>query len=220
MREKDEAPPVIFWRIEEWFPDLDKPKVSALKTLHNVLIEICKTSSIISPKSLFVSDALYFADAIKSSEIIFKKNPGIKELFDLNQGHGFPTLVWAVLFPDIKFTFLNPDPRKSAFFVSAINILKLKNCSVSAKPLELHSDGEIQYIVHKGTLTLAMAALAARKVVPAGGAFFHLKGEEWGLEVAEMPTQLCSLWAPSLLGEYRLPIGNSKFSVIKSDKIA
>ncbi len=45
---------------------------------------------------------------------------------------------------------------------------------------------------------------------------FSYKGEEWGIELGEIPTQLCSVWSPSLVSDYKLPVGAMKFAVIKN----
>lgn len=220
MSERDQEASVIMWRIEEWFPHIQGPMLDSLKGLHDILVDYSRSHTLLSPKAVFVADALYFADAILGGEIFFESQTQVQHLYDLNQGHGFPTLVWAILYPHVRFTVLEADPRRSAFIERVIAELGLGNCGIETKSLERHSEGSIPFIIHKGTLAIPKAILMARKVVPQGGAFYHLKGDEWGIEVGQIPTQLCSLWSPELIGEYRLPVGPSKFALVKSEKIS
>jgi 16S rRNA (guanine527-N7)-methyltransferase len=57
-----------------------------------------------------------------------------------------------------------------------------------------------------------------RRVFMAKGNYFHFKSEEWSKEVAEMPTALCSYWLPELMGEYKLPILEVKFAIVKTQR--
>jgi 16S rRNA (guanine527-N7)-methyltransferase len=71
----------------------------------------------------------------------------------------------------------------------------------------------------RGLSTISRTILMARKIFLKGGYLYHLKSEEWGLEVSEIPTQLCSVWAPALTADYRLPLSGVKFSIIRTEKI-
>ena len=72
----------------------------------------------------------------------------------------------------------------------------------------------------RGFAPISKAILMLRKQVKRGGEVYFMKSEEWATEVANIPSQLCSFWVPSLVSEYRLPIGEVKFSVVKLKKTA
>ena len=72
----------------------------------------------------------------------------------------------------------------------------------------------------RGLSNISKSILLTRRIVPPGGSFYHLKGDSWSGEVSEIPTQLCSVWTPTLVKLYKLPIGEVKFAVIKTEKIA
>ena len=82
------------------------------------------------------------------------------------------------------------------------------------------------YAVTTSTLTQGHVARntfvveAYGKCVKKGGAVYHLKSEEWALEVSQIPSQLCSVWQPILEGEYKLPIGDIKMFIVKTAKLA
>lgn len=219
-KDKEQEAPIIYWRTDEWFPDLSPDLKSRLKTYHEELIKFNRTLNLISPKTLFVADALHFADSILASQTISKAYPKIDKIFDLGSGNGFPGLVFAMMNPGVQVVLVDNDIRKCEFLNHMISVLKVPNAQVLNKAVESLEENSVAVAMCRGFSTIARTVLVARKMMPKGGILFHLKGEEWGIEVGEIPTQLCSIWSPSLVGEYKLPVGPVKFSVIKTDKIA
>ncbi|WP_413289477.1 16S rRNA (guanine(527)-N(7))-methyltransferase RsmG [Bdellovibrio sp. HCB337] len=208
------------WRIDVWFPDLNPEILKQLKTYHDELLKFNKTLSIISQKTVAMADALHFADSILASRVIAKSNPKIQEIYDLGLGSGFPGLVFAIMNPHIKVHVVESDQRKCEFLKHIIASVRIPNANVFSVKLDEIKENSMQYVMTRGLASISKVIMATRKSVPKGGVIFHLKGEQWGMEVSEIPIQLCSLWTPGLVGEYRLPVGEIKFSVIKTDKIA
>lgn len=219
MAENQELP-INQWRIDGWFPDLNPEVLKQLKTYGEELIKFNKTVSLVSPKTIPMADALHFADGILASRVIAKGNPRMTEIYDLSLGNGFPGLIFAILHPQIKVHVVEPDQRKSEFLKHIIAVVRIPNADVLNVKADTLKEGSVQYVMTRGFASISKVILLLRKIVPKGGIVFHLKGEQWGMEVSEIPIQLCSLWTPGLVGEYRLPIGEVKFSVIKTDKIA
>lgn len=217
---KEQEAPTIHWRIDTWFPDLSPEVKSRLKTYHDELLKFNKTINLVSAKTMFVADAIHFADSILASKAIMTGNPGINRIYNLSSGSGFPGVVFAVLYPQVQVVLLEVDQKKNEFLKHIVSHLGLKNVSVENKTVDSFPDGSIQYAMARGLASISKVILMCRKVVPKGGAFFHLKSEEWGMEVGEIPTQLCSIWSPSLVGEYKLPVGAVRFAVVKTEKIA
>lgn len=210
---------ISHWRVEEWFPDLNQDVTKKLRIFHEELVKSNKLLNLVSIKSLPFADALHFADSILSSRIIVRHNPQIKEIYDYGSGAGFPGLVFAILNPSIQVHLVDMDPKKIEFLNLIISKVGIKNASCIQNQIEALPEGSVQFCMTRGFANISRTCMAARKSVKKGGALFHLKSEEWALEVSEMPSQLCSLWAPSLVGDYKLPIGAVKFSVVKTDKI-
>lgn len=217
---QEQEQPVINWRINEWFPDLSPNIKSGLKAYFDELLKINKTQSLVSAKTIFVADALHFADSINASRIIASSFPGMDTIYDLGSGAGFPGVVFALLNPNVKVVLIEADSRKCEFLNNVVKLLNLKNVVVEGKTVEALPEASVRYAMARGLSSISKTIMSARKCVAKGGMLFHLKGEEWGIELSEIPTQLCSIWSPSLLGEYKLPVGAMKFSVIKTDKIA
>ncbi|AHI07374.1 glucose inhibited division protein B [Bdellovibrio bacteriovorus W] len=215
----EQSAPTIHWRLQEWFQDIDLHTQAQLKTFQEELIKANRTISLIGPKTVFFADAIHFSDSILGYRTIVQSHSLAGDIFCVGTGSGFPGIVISILDPQKKVIILESDSRKIEFLNSVINSLKLTNTSVLNKSLDQMADGSVQTVIARGFGSISKAIMLGRKSVAKGGVFFHFKGEEWGVELSEIPTQLCSLWSPSLVGDYKLPIGNMKFSVIKTDKI-
>ena len=219
-KNKEQEVPTIFWRIEEWFPEFNGEIKARLKNYHRELIKINRSVSLISPKTIFVADALHFADSILACRLVMESNQEIDSIYDFGSGSGFPGLIFAILYPKVQVTLVEIDARKCEFLNHIINVLELKNVTVENKSIEALSENSVKFAICRGLGNISKAILLARRCMQKGGIFFQLKSEEWGIEVGGIPSQLCSVWSPSLLGEYKLPVGAIKFAIIKTEKIA
>jgi len=217
---KEQEVPTIYWRVSEWFPNLSPETLGKLKTYHEELIKFNRTLSLISAKTVFVADALHFADSINASRAIVDSTPAMDKIYNLASGNGFPGIVMAILYPKLQVVLVDVDQRKCEFMSHVAATLGLSNISVINKNFEALEEGAVKYAVVRGYGNISRTLLVTRKLMAKGAQLFHMKGEEWGMEVSEIPTQLCSQWSPSLVGEYKLPVGTVKFAVVKTDKIA
>jgi 16S rRNA (guanine527-N7)-methyltransferase len=211
--------PVIHWRIDEWFPEMDEAARKKLKALHEELLKFNKTINLISPKTTGQADAVHFADCILACKMILA-NASIDEIYDFGSGNGFPGLIFAIMSPKAKVHLIELDQRKAEFLKHCIALLKVTNADVMIKAVESLPPGSVKFAIARGFASITKVLLATRKIFVKGGRMYHLKGEEWASEVASIPTQLCSFWAPALVGDYRLPIGEFRFSIVKTEKIA
>lgn len=208
----------VQWRIDTWFPDIDEPTRKKLKNFHEELLKFNKTVNLISVKTIPQADAIHFADSILACRFIHNHNT-IDEIYDFGSGNGFPGLIFSILFPKTKVHLVELDQRKAEFLKHCITALGLKNTDVMIRAIESLPERSVKYAMSRGFSSITKAIMSTRKIFPKGGRYFHLKSEEWASEVAQIPTQLCSFWTPSLAGEYKLPVGEVKFAVVKTDKI-
>jgi 16S rRNA (guanine527-N7)-methyltransferase len=205
--------PGVFWRVPQWYPELSPTSLDMLRRYFSTLIKFNKTINLVSAKTIPFADVIHFSDSIEASKLIFKKHKP-KELWDFGSGNGFPGLVFGILNPDVRLVLLDSDNRKSEFLKSVVSELGLKNVIVENGTIESLKEGSVPYCVSRGLAPIPKAILQGRKAVAKGGVYFMMKGEEWGKELADIPSQLCSFWAPQLLGEYKLPVGEVKFAVV------
>lgn len=208
------------WRLKSWFPELDDKKQELLSKYFNELLKFNKVINLVSQKSILHADAIHFADSIYAAQAVRKNINKNNMLYDIGSGNGFPGLVYAILFPDQKITLVDSDERKSEFLKHIASACHLLNVSVLTKTVESFAAGSIEQAICRGFSPLPKALLMLRKIVPKGGAVFHLKSEEWAIEVSQIPTQLCSVWQPELIKDYALPVGSVKMFVVKTAKIA
>lgn len=208
-----------YWRLQELFPDLNKETLNYLKIYRDELSRFNNALNLVSPKTIGSADVLHFADSILASRVITKDAPGSTEFFDIGSGGGFPGLVMAILYPKIKVKLVESDTRKAEFLKHIASLLKLANVTVLNQNLETLSEGSIKYAVSRAFSPLTNALLQSRKVFIKGGIYYHLKSQKWPSEISQLPTQLCSIWQPGLVSEYKLPFNLGKFAVVKTDKI-
>lgn len=208
------------WRIDTWFSDLNPEAAKQLKTFFDELLKFNRTVNLISPKTLPMADLIHMADSILAVRLILKDRNPLEEIYDIGSGNGFPGIVLAVLSPSTQVHLVDSDQRKCEFLKHAASLLQLRNVKVLNQTVETLPEGSIKVGICRGFASISKTILSTRRVVPKGGVFYHLKGENWPAEVGEIPTQLCSVWSPALVSEYKLPVGSVKFGVVKTEKIA
>ncbi len=205
----------LAWRVPEWFPHLNENTLSKLQSYHAEILHFNKRINLISPRTEADSDATHIADAIFASEILLKTSDK-REIYDIGSGNGIPGIVLAILAPDRVVRLLDSDTRKIEFLKHSISKLGLKNCFPTHARAEGLGDEVLTCGICRGFASLAKTLLALRRIAAPGCELFHMKGESWPGEVAEIPAQILASWEPNLVGGYVLPVTGSKLSVILS----
>jgi len=214
-----EAVGAPLWRIDEWFKDLPQALRSQLKAYHEEILNLNRSISLIGSKTVQLADALHFADCLLANQAIAKQGP-FPEVYDFGSGNGFPGIIYAMQYPGTKVHLVEVDTRKAEALGSLVQKLNLKNLTIHAQTVESLKEGSVQVALSRGFAPISKSILVTRRVVKKGGRYYHLKGEEWATEIAQIPTQLCSHWRPSLVDHYKLPIGEIRFAVVVTEKIS
>lgn len=209
----------VHWRIDSWFPELDETVRKRLKIYHDELLKFNKSINLISVKTIGHADAVHFADCILACKMVLASTT-VDEMYDFGSGNGFPGVIMAIMYPKVKVHMIELDQRKAEFLKHCVAALGITNADVMIRAVESLPLGSVKFAMTRGFASITKALLVSRKVFAKGGRMYHMKSEEWASEVAQIPTQLCSFWAPSLVGEYKLPVGEVKFSIVKTEKIA
>jgi 16S rRNA (guanine527-N7)-methyltransferase len=207
-------------RLSKWFKDLSPETVAKLVIYHSDLIKFNKAVNLISTGTIKNAESVHLADSILASQMIAKALLPNHPVYDFGSGNGFPGLVMAILYPDLKVILVDRDKRKLEFLKHVIFTLKLANCSTEEIDVEKLPDRSVFNVVSRGFAPLPKSLILCRKSIANGGKFFHLKSDGWAGELASVPTQLFSFWNPSLLGQYRIPGIGVDAAVILTDKIA
>lgn len=207
------------WRIPKWFPNLPKETVDHLFTFNSELAKANKNLNLVSAKSIPHADLVHFADSLLSCEAVIKKINKNEVLYDIGGGCGFPGMVFGIVNPDVNVCLIDSDPKRCDFLKSVIVKIGIKNISVSNVLIENLEEGSILQGVCRSPIALTKAFLTLRKAFMAGGSMFFLKTADWPVEVSQIPTQLCSVWSPTMIHEYKLPETESAFYVIHAKKL-
>lgn len=209
----------VNWRIGEWFPQFDQKIHAQLKVYFDELLKFNKVVNLISSKTVATADSVHFADSILACEVVNKKINKNVELYDIGSGNGFPGLVYSILYPLQKIVLVDTDERKCEFLKHVATLLGNGNIEVQTKKIEAFGPDSIEQAICRGFAPLPRMLLSLRKTVRRGGQIFHMKAEEWGMEVSQIPIQLCSAWQPLMDGEYLLPDSNTKLFVIRTERL-
>ncbi|MGZ6479878.1 MAG: 16S rRNA (guanine(527)-N(7))-methyltransferase RsmG [Bdellovibrionales bacterium] len=205
------------WRVGEWIPGLPADQMERVKAFHAELLKFNAKVNLISKNTERESDELHFADCLLAGEIILKL-PLPKRVFDIGSGNGFPGLIFPIMDPKREYVLVESDSRKCEFLKHTIAVLKLKNVSVLNVRFETLSTLGIEAAVSRGFASIAKTLLACNKVFAKGAQFIHLKGANWSSEIAELPSQLISVWQPELVGEYFLPVSQARRAIVSTQK--
>lgn len=207
------------WRLNEWFPELTEKVLFDLKSYADSLVKFNKTINLVSDKTIPFLDVLHFADSINAYKILIKDAKKVPSIYDFGSGNGFPGLVFGILNRDIKVILVDSDSRKIEFLKNVISDLKLSGVSTLNNTVESIPADSVSFAISRGFANISKSILLTRKCIKSGGVYYHMKSEQWGLEVSEIPIQLCSIWNPALVEEYRLPNIPVKFALVKTTKV-
>jgi 16S rRNA (guanine527-N7)-methyltransferase len=207
------------WRIKEWFPKMDPKLEESLHLYHSELIRFNGRLNLISRSTEREADENHFADSILAAELIAPLDLG-KTCHDIGSGNGLPGLILAILRPDVKFFLVESDSRKSEFLKHMTFVLGLSNAEVLNVRLETLKASGVETGISRGFAALAKALLVVNRTFAKGGKFYHLKGNNWSREIADIPSQLMAVWTPELVGEYSLPVSQVRRAVVCTKKIS
>lgn len=206
------------WRIREWFPQIEEKKHILLRAVFDELTRYHLSLNLVSPRTMPVADAVHFADSILGSKVIYDLGGAKEEVYDFGSGNGFPGLIFAILYPEVRVNLVDVDARKCEYLKATSHKLGIKNIQVMNIQADKVAPGTVKFGISRGFANISKSVLMLRRVFSPGGVYFHFKSEEWPKEVAEIPTALCSYWLPELTGEYKLPIGEIKFAIVQTTR--
>lgn len=205
------------WRIPQWFPKLDPKVLESLRLYHAELLKFNSKVNLISRNTERDADEVHFADCILAFQGMAKANLG-NDVMDMGSGNGLPGLLFAILNPSCTYRLVEGDSRKCEFLKHAAHMLNLENVEVMNLRLESLKDLPQSVAMSRGFAAVSKTCLLLNKVFPVGGRFYHLKGNNWSSEIAEIPSQLISVWAPELVCEYSLPVSQARRAVVCTTK--
>lgn len=205
-------------RLLKWHPDLKPVELEKLGQVYEQLLRFNSTINLVSPTSLRTADSTHFSDSISASRLVAKGLIPNEPVYDIGSGNGFPGLIFALLYPTIRVVLVDRDSRKTEYLKTVVSELKLANVTVESRSVESLAPGVIANAMLRGFAPLSKAMLTLRKQVRVGGRCFHMKSDAFAMELAQVPSQVFSVWSPSLVGQYRLPESDADMAVVLTKK--
>lgn len=205
------------WRIPEWFSDLPAEVESKLRLYHAELLKFNGKLNLISRNTERDADEAHFADSI----LAFRALQGVDlgpQVYDLGSGNGLPGVLFAILDENREYVLIESDSRKVEFLKHVVYTLGLAKVNILNVRLEAIKGVPMQVGISRGFASISKTCLLCNKIFPVGGRFYHLKGNNWSSEIAEIPSQLISVWSPGLVGEYVLPVSQARRAVVCTTK--
>ncbi len=206
------------WRVPDWFKDVDAKLLSQYQIYHSELLKFNMRLNLISRGTERDADEVHFADCILASRILPRTTLG-KEVYDLGSGNGLPGIVLALNYPETQFLLVEGDSRKCEFLKHIIHVLQIGNAKPMNVRLETLKNHSIEVAMSRGFASLSKSLLMVNRCFQKGGRFYHMKGGSWSSEIAEIPSQLISVWRPELVGEYSLPVSQARRAIICTTKV-
>jgi 16S rRNA (guanine527-N7)-methyltransferase len=206
-------------KLEKWIPNIDPQLLQAFELYATELLRFNKAINLISPTTADKLAKVHFADCILGSQIVFKQLKGAEEIYDFGSGNGFPGLIMALLWPELKIVLIEKDQRKAEFLSHIADLLKISNATVLNKDIEDIQNGSVQFAVSRAFAPLSKALLITRHLFAKGGQYFHFKSDTWSIEMAHVPSQLFSTWKADHIGDYKLPESETLHAILKTTRL-
>ncbi len=124
--------------IKKTMPNVSRETLDKLSHYHDLLLKWQKAINLVSPSTLKDADTRHFLD---SAQLITHLPQGAFTLADLGSGAGFPSLVIAMLRPDIDIHMVESDQRKCIFMQTVsretnapvtVHNTRIENCDLKA----------------------------------------------------------------------------------------
>lgn len=206
------------WRVPKWYPKMQPQILETLRLFHVELLKFNAKVNLIGRGTERDSDEAHFADSILGSEMILKHSK-TQTFFDIGSGNGLPGVVLAIMDGSRKVILVESDARKAEFLKQIIHRLGLKNVEVKNTRFEQLPPGSVDAAISRGFANITKAVLAGNKAFHKDSMYYHMKGNTWSREIAEIPSQLCAVWTPELVGEYSLPDTQVRRAIVVTKKI-
>lgn len=159
----------------------------------------------------------HFYDSLTVKDMIEKISP--KTIADVGSGAGFPGIVLAIYFPEIKFSLIEPLTKRVNFLKVVVEELKLENVELVNERVE---DIEAKYdiVTSRAVARLNILLELCAPVCNVGGYVLTLKGPKVTEELAESKNAMAKLGLQELKAEKLiLPIEESTRYNVYFEKI-
>lgn len=173
---------------------LNDDKSKKLYGFANLLIEANKQMNLTAITDMEGIIFKHFADSAKLCDCI----PENKTVIDVGCGAGFPSLVLAILRPDLDITALDSTAKKTVFITNCAQKLGVRNIKTVAARAEEFAQANregFDYATSRAVARLNILCELCIPLVKAGGSFVPLKASKAQEEMNEATTAIKKLSA-------------------------
>ena len=112
---------------------------------------------------------------------------GLKSIIDVGTGPGLPGIPLAILNPEINFTLLDSNGKKTRFLFQAINELKLTNASEINHRVEAYQPNQLfNAVISRAFSSISDMLNQCDHLVSDQGCFLAMKGKKPDSELSQM----------------------------------
>ena len=137
---------------------------------------------------------------------------GLKSIIDVGTGPGLPGIPLAILNPDINFTLVDSNGKKTRFLFQAINELKLNNaCEVNHRVEAYKANQLFDAVISRAFSSISDMLNQCDHLVPDQGCFLAMKGKKPDSELSQMT----KAYKVVEVNEVKVPLIDSERHLIK-----
>lgn len=206
-------------QLNYWFEftkDLDLKKQEQYYRYFELIHEYNKVMNLTGIDDVHGVYLKHFYDSLTICELI---DEDIKTIADLGSGAGFPGIVLAIYYPEIKFSLIEPLTKRCKFLETVVTELNLTNVEILNERAE-DITKKFDLVTSRAVSRLNILLELAIPLVNVGGLFIPLKGAQAEIEIKEAKRALKELdSAVEVVSEITLPFENSKRANLKIRKL-
>ena len=112
---------------------------------------------------------------------------GVKSIIDVGTGPGLPGIPLAILNPQVNFTLLDSNGKKTRFLFQAINELKLPNASEINHRVEAYKPNQLfDAVISRAFSSISDMLNQCEHLISDQGCFLAMKGKKPDSELSQM----------------------------------
>ncbi len=158
----------------------------------------------------------HFYDSLTACKLI---DDDVKTIADLGSGAGFPGIVLAIYYPEIKFSLIEPLTKRCKFLAIVVEKLGLKNVEIINERAE-DITKKFDVVTSRAVSRLNILLELAMPLVKINGYFIALKGAQAQVEIKEAQNALKELSSEIIVcDQIILPFEESKRENLKIKKL-